>query len=84
MTSGALQSENHSFSGPGGHHFNCIDTKLVVESREEISAFLRRYLQQLTIVIMYDYRRVCNKSIFPSSKLPVFGCSNRSHKPGNP
>jgi dipeptidyl aminopeptidase/acylaminoacyl peptidase len=30
---------------PGGHHFNRIDTRLARESRGEIYAFLRKYLQ---------------------------------------
>jgi dipeptidyl aminopeptidase/acylaminoacyl peptidase len=32
-------------NAPGGHHFNRIDTKLAVESRREIYAFLARYLK---------------------------------------
>jgi len=32
-------------AAPGGHHFNRIDTQLARESRAEIYAFLRKYLQ---------------------------------------
>jgi dipeptidyl aminopeptidase/acylaminoacyl peptidase len=32
-------------NAPGGHHFNRIDTKLARESRQEIYAFLARYLK---------------------------------------
>jgi dipeptidyl aminopeptidase/acylaminoacyl peptidase len=32
-------------AAPGGHHFNRIDTKLARESRDEIHAFLKRYLK---------------------------------------
>jgi dipeptidyl aminopeptidase/acylaminoacyl peptidase len=32
-------------NAPGGHQFNRIDTKLARESREEIWAFLARYLK---------------------------------------
>jgi len=32
-------------AAPGGHHFNCIDTKLARTSRAEIYQFLRRHLQ---------------------------------------
>ena len=46
----ALQAANRAFkykiydAAPGGHHFNRIDTKLARESRAEIYAFLRKYL----------------------------------------
>jgi dipeptidyl aminopeptidase/acylaminoacyl peptidase len=32
-------------NAPGGHRFNRIDTKLAHESRQEIYAFLARYLK---------------------------------------
>jgi dienelactone hydrolase len=32
-------------NAPGGHHFNRIDTKLARESRQEVYAFLARYLK---------------------------------------
>jgi dipeptidyl aminopeptidase/acylaminoacyl peptidase len=32
-------------AAPGGHHFNRIDTKLARESRQEVYAFLARYLK---------------------------------------
>jgi dipeptidyl aminopeptidase/acylaminoacyl peptidase len=32
-------------NAPGGHHFNRIDTKLAKESRQEIYAFLAKYLK---------------------------------------
>jgi dipeptidyl aminopeptidase/acylaminoacyl peptidase len=47
----ALQAAGKRFqykiyeAAPGGHHFNRIDTKLARESRDEIYAFLRRYLK---------------------------------------
>ena len=47
----ALQAAGKTFShkiyeaAPGGHHFNRIDTPLAVQSRGEIYAFLKRYLQ---------------------------------------
>jgi dipeptidyl aminopeptidase/acylaminoacyl peptidase len=47
----ALQAAGRNFehkiydAAPGGHHFNRIDTKLARESREEIYAFLRKYLE---------------------------------------
>lgn len=47
----ALQSAGKTFehkiyeAAPGGHHFNRIDTKLAGDSRAEVYAFLRRYLQ---------------------------------------
>ncbi len=47
----ALQAAGRDFqfkiyeAAPGGHHFNRIDTKLARESREEIYAFLRKYLK---------------------------------------
>ena len=47
----ALQAAGKQFeykiyeAAPGGHHFNRIDTKLAVESRQEIYAFLRKYLK---------------------------------------
>lgn len=47
----ALQAADKDFqykiyeAAPGGHHFNRIDTPLAHESREEIYAFLRKYLK---------------------------------------
>lgn len=47
----ALETANKKFeqkiytAAPGGHHFNRIDTKLALESRQEVYAFLKRYLQ---------------------------------------
>ena len=32
-------------SAPGGHHFNRIDTSLAKQSRQEMYAFLARYLK---------------------------------------
>ncbi len=47
----ALQAAHREFeykiyeAAPGGHHFNRIDTPLARQSREEIYAFLRKYLK---------------------------------------
>lgn len=47
----ALQAAGRQFdykiyqAAPGGHHFNRIDTKLARDSRQEIYAFLRKYLK---------------------------------------
>ena len=47
----ALQAAGKTFehkiyeAAPGGHHFNRIDTALAVQSRGEVYAFLKRYLQ---------------------------------------
>jgi dipeptidyl aminopeptidase/acylaminoacyl peptidase len=47
----ALQAAGRDFqykiyeAAPGGHHFNRIDTRLARESRDEIYAFLRKYLK---------------------------------------
>jgi dipeptidyl aminopeptidase/acylaminoacyl peptidase len=47
----ALESAGRKFqykiyeAAPGGHHFNRIDTKLARDSRDEIYAFLKRYLK---------------------------------------
>ena len=47
----ALKASDRKFEykiyqdAPGGHHFNRIDTRLARESRSEIYAFLRKYLQ---------------------------------------
>ena len=44
---GAGKSFEHRIyqAAPGRHHFNRIDTKLAVESRDPMYKFLQRYLQ---------------------------------------